>query len=322
MGPGDLTKIMKNLKIKKDKRVIIGAENADDSAVVMVGKEKILQTADIITPIVEDPFIFGQIAAANALSDVYAMGGKPVSVLNIACFPVDCLDLKILEDIFLGGLSKIEEAGACLVGGHTVIDKEIKYGLSVVGISGENIFHNALAKEGLDIILTKPLGGGIVSTALKAEMVEKEHRTEMLNFMTRLNKYSAEVAEKTGIITMTDITGFGLLGHLLEVLKASNISARIYKEKVPFMSGFDLYISYGLIPAGAYRNKEFVENYTNGEKEWVLKLSAPETSGGLLIFCEKNKTERILSNIKENGDPMASFIGETIKLEESHIYLV
>ncbi len=250
------------------------------------------------------------------------MGGKPVSVLNIAGFPVDCLDLKILEDIFSGGLSKIEEAGACLVGGHTIIDREIKYGLSVVGIPGENIFHNAIAKEGLDIILTKPLGGGIISTALKAEMVEEKHKTEMINYMTRLNKYSAKVAEEAGIVTMTDITGFGLLGHLLEVLKASHISARIYRENVPFMSGFDLYISYGLVPAGAYRNKEFVQDFIKGDKEWILKFSVPETSGGLLIFCDKKKTERILREIKNNGDKEVSLIGETIKLQEKHIYLI
>jgi len=313
---------MDNLPLKRDERVIIGSENADDSAVVIVGKEKILQTVDIITPIVEDPFTFGQISAANALSDIYAMGGKPVSALNIACFPIDCLELGILEIIFKGGLSKIEEAGAVLVGGHTITDKEIKYGLSVIGISGEKIFHNGLAIDGLDIILTKPIGGGIISTALKAEMIEKEHKNKMIEYMTRLNKYSMEVAQEVGIITMTDVTGFGLLGHLFEVLKASRISARIYKEKVPFMDGFDLYISYGLIPAGAYRNKEFVEAHISGDKEWVLKLSIPETSGGLLIFCEKNKTDKILDKIKRSGDERVTLIGETTKLEEKYIYLI
>lgn len=312
---------MKNLSIKTDERVIIGAENSDDSAVVIAGKEKILQTVDIITPIVEDPFTFGQISAANALSDIYAMGGIPISALNIACFPVDCLDLNILKEIFLGGLTKIEEAGASLVGGHTITDKEIKYGLSVIGIAGKNIFHNALARENLDIILTKPIGGGIISTALKAEMIEKEHRTEMINFMTRLNKYSAEVAQEVGIVTMTDVTGFGLLGHLFEVLKASNVSAKIFKDNIPFMGGFDLYISYGLIPAGAYRNKEFVEEYTEGSKEWILKLSVPETSGGLLIFCEKDKTNMLLEKLKEKGEERIAVIGETMALSDRFMYL-
>lgn len=312
---------MKNLSIKKDERVIIGAENSDDSAVVIAGKERILQTVDIITPIVEDPFTFGQISAVNALSDIYAMGGKPVSALNIACFPVDCLDLKILEEIFLGGLTKIEEAGASLVGGHTITDKEIKYGLSVIGIAGENIFHNALARENLDIILTKPVGGGIISTALKAEMIEKKHKAEMIKFMTRLNKYSAEVAEEVGIVTMTDVTGFGFLGHLFEVLKASNISANIFKDNIPFMSGFDLYLSYGLIPAGAYRNKEFVEEFIDGEKEWILKLSVPETSGGLLIFSEKDRTKKLLEKLGEGGEERVAVVGETIALSDKFIYL-
>ncbi len=312
---------MQHISIKQGDNVIIGPENADDASAVKIGNEIILQTVDIITPVVSEPFLFGQIAAVNSLSDIYAMGGIPVSVLNIACFPTDCLELSILEEILQGGLSKIYESGASLVGGHTITDKEIKYGLSVVGIAHNNLYHNALCKEQLDIILTKPLGGGILSTALKAEMADEAHKKEMIKWMTRLNKYASEIAQKVGIVTMTDITGFGLLGHLLEVLKASKVSAIIYKNNINFMDGFEKYISFGLIPAGAYRNKEFVANHTRGDNELILKLSVPETSGGLMIFCEKSKTKELLEKIIEGGDTKASVIGETIKDERSFIYI-
>lgn len=286
-----------------------------------VGNELILQTVDIITPIVEDPFTFGQISATNALSDIYAMGGIPISALNIAGFPVDCLELNILEEIFKGGLSKIEEANALLVGGHTITDKEIKYGLSVIGVKGKNLYHNALCKDNLDIIITKPLGGGILSTALKAEMIEENHKLDMIRWMTRLNKYSAEIADEFGIVTMTDITGFGFLGHLIEVMKASNISAKVFRDKIPFMDGFDLYISYGLIPAGAYRNKEYVQQNVEGDGEFILKLSVPETSGGLLIFCSKDKSEDLVYKLKERGDVCSTIVGETIERREKLVYI-
>lgn len=303
---------MSSLSFKQDERIIVGLKDSDDAAAVRFGKEIILQTVDIITPIVDNPYIFGQIAAANALSDIFAMGGTPLSVLNIACFPVDCLDLEILKEIFEGGLSKIDESGAFVVGGHTITDKEIKYGLAVNGFAGNKIYQNNSCIPGLDIILTKPIGAGIVSTALKGEMIEEKHKTEMIKWMTRLNKYAASVAGAFDVITMTDVTGFGLLGHLLEILRASNLSAIIYDEKVPFLDGFNLYLSYGLIPAGAYRNKEFVEPFVSGKIKEILKLSSPETSGGLLIFCKKNRTQDLLKSLIDGGDIFASLVGETI----------
>lgn len=311
MGPGDLSKLMKDIAYKDDDRLIVGYKDSDDAGAIRVGSEVILQTVDIITPIVDDPFYFGRIAAANALSDIYAMGGEPLSVLNIAGFPVDCLDLSILKKILEGGKSVIEESGAVVLGGHTIIDTEIKYGLSVTGVPRKKIFCNRMAKPNQDIILTKPLGGGILSTALKGELISDADKNEMIKQMSRLNKYAAESIDLEDISTMTDVTGFGLLGHLFEVAKASVITAKIYEQNIPFMDGFDLYLSYGLIPAGAYRNRDYVMPYVDGVIDNLIKYTSPETSGGLLIFCNKEKSNKTVDLIRQNGDKKATIIGET-----------
>jgi selenide,water dikinase len=319
MGPGDLSVLMRGINYKKDDRVVVGFRDSDDAGAVKIGREIILQTVDIITPIIDDPFTFGQIAAANSLSDIYAMGGVPVSVLNIAAFPVDCLDISILREILEGGRSKIEEAGAVVIGGHTIIDKEIKYGLSVAGSPGRKIFTNKMATPGLDIILTKPIGGGIVSTAVKGEMAKEEHKRAIAESMTRLNKYALEAVDVEDVATMTDVTGFGLLGHLLEVARASNIGISVKMDTVPFMDGFNEYISLGLIPAGAYRNKEFVASNVQSKPENILRLSVPETSGGLLIFCKKEQSGKMLDKIIACGDTKAAIIGQTISYSDKHI---
>lgn len=312
MGPGDLSELMKAITYKKDERIIVGHHDSDDAGVIRIGSEVIMQTVDIITPIVDDAYIFGKIAATNALSDIYAMGGEPVSVLNIACFPIDCLPLTILHEILEGGRESIEESGATVLGGHTVIDTEIKYGLSVTGIAGKKIFCNKMAQPSLTIILTKPLGVGILSTALKGEMISESHKSSMIKYMTRLNKYALMSIDIDDVATITDVTGFGLLGHLYEVAKASSVTMKINQEKVPFMDGFDLYLSYGLIPAGAYRNREYILPYTEGDTDNLIKFASPETSGGLLIFCKRDKSEKILDAIRKNGDMEASIIGETV----------
>lgn len=321
MGPADLEELMKGIAYREDERLIVGYKDSDDAGVIRVGTEVLLQTVDIITPIVDDAYLFGKIAAANALSDVYAMGGTPVSVLNIAGFPVDCLDLAILREILEGGRDTIEESGAVVVGGHTVIDSEIKYGLSVTGVVGEKIYCNKMAKPSCDIILTKPLGGGILSTALKGELISQEHRDAMVKSMVRLNKYALSVVNADYIATVTDVTGFGLLGHLLEVAKASNVTVKLYQEKVPFMEGFELYLSYGLIPAGAYRNREYVMPYLEGDSQNILKYCSPETSGGLLIFCDSKVSEESLKLIRENGDEKAAIIGETIPFSGKNLFI-
>ncbi len=321
MGPGDLSALMTDMEYQQDERVIVGYSDSDDAGAIRIGTELLLQTVDIITPIVDDPFTFGKVAAANALSDIYAMGGSPVSVLNIACFPVDCLSAEILKEILRGGKEVIEESGAVVVGGHTVIDSEIKYGLSVTGVAGRKIFCNRMAKPSLDIILTKPLGGGVLSTALKGEFIADSHKEKMIKYMTRLNKYALEAVKELDIFTMTDVTGFGLLGHLYEVAKASHITAVVHQEKVPFMEGFEHYLSYGIIPAGAYRNREYVLPHTEGDTASMIKFTSPETSGGLLIFCRKEDTERLLENIRKSGDTEATCIGETIPFSGRELFI-
>lgn len=321
MGPGDLSKLMKGFGYKRSDRVLVGMEDSDDCGAIWIEGIKILQTVDIITPIVNEPHIFGQIAVANSLSDIYAMGGKPISALNIVCFPIDCLDIKVLQEILEGGKEKIDEASVDIIGGHTITDKEIKYGLSVTGVAGEKIFLNRCGKPDLDIILTKPIGVGILSTALKGELISEEHKKNMIANMLRLNKYALEILNLYDIATITDVTGFGLLGHLLEIAKASSISIEIDYKSVPFLSGFFEYLSYGLIPAGSYRNRDFVMPYVEGEAEKILILSTPETSGGLLIFCKRDKTTEVLKRLIDVGD-CAVKIGETRPLKDKHIKII
>lgn len=320
MGPGDLSNLMKTIKYKKSARVLVGYEESDDCGVIDINGIKLLQTVDIITPIVNEPYIFGQIAATNALSDIYAMGGQPVSALNIACFPIDCLDINILREILEGGRSKIEEANLDIIGGHTITDKEIKYGLSVLGVSERKIFTNNSAKAYNDIILTKPIGGGILSTALKAELINVNHKNVMIEYMTRLNKYAISALDFECISTVTDVTGFGLLGHLYEIAKASKISIDLYYNSVPFMEGFFDYVSYGLIPAGSYRNREFVVKDVEGDNERILLLSTPETSGGLLIFCDNSRTDEVIKRLCDVGEKAVK-IGETKPLKDKLIFI-
>ncbi len=321
MGPADLSQLMKGINYRLSDRVVVGINDSDDCGVIDVGGIKLLQTVDFITPIVDDPFIFGQIAAANSLSDIYAMGGEPLSALNITCFPVDCLDIGILKEILEGGKSKIDEAQVDIIGGHTITDKEIKYGLSVLGRSKDKIFVNSGAKEGLDIIITKPVGGGIVSSALKGEMISDVHKRAMISHMTRLNKYAINAINFNQVSTVTDITGFGLIGHLLEVSRASHITSIIDFNSVPFMEGFFDYLSFGLIPAGAYRNRDYVLPNVNGESEKVLMLSSPETSGGLMIFSEKSYTNELIEKITNAGDFPVK-IGETTAFDGSYIRII
>jgi len=321
MGPGDLSELMKDIAYKQDERVIVGFEDSDDAGAIKIGSEVLLQTVDIITPIIDDPYIFGKIAATNAVSDIYAMGGTPVTVLNIAGFPVDCLPLDILKAILEGGRDVVEECGAVVLGGHTVIDTEIKYGLSVTGIAGSKIYRNKMATPSLSVILTKPLGGGILSTALKGELISEEHKHVMTKYMTRLNKYALSAISFDSVSTITDVTGFGLLGHLYEVARASHITIKVFQKEVPFMEGFEHYLSYGLIPAGAYRNREYVLPHTIGNLENLIKLCSPETSGGLVIFCKRAESEKLLENIRKKGDEKAAIIGETVDFSGSELII-
>jgi len=292
----------------------VGAETADDAGVYRLNDETaLIQTLDFFTPIVDDPFAFGQITAANALSDVYAMGGKPILAMNILACPIKSMEANIFREIIKGGLSKIEEAGALLVGGHSVEDDELKYGLSVTGtVHPDRVLLNSGAKRGDHLLLTKPLGTGILATAIKAELAGKDTQTQITTIMATLNRLPADavttVRDQNHIINAcTDITGFGLLGHLHEMTVASGLSARIYRDKLPVIPGCLDFINMGIIPEGAYTNRKFYSQFLESENHddaLEMLLMDPQTSGGLLIAAPVEAVQAVLQTMGELKYPL------------------
>ena len=242
------------MPLEEDPNLLVGRETSDDAGVYRLSDEvALVQTVDFITPVVNDPYDFGRIAAANALSDVYAMGGRPLTAMNIVCFPVKEMDKEVLREILRGGLEKVHEAGAALVGGHSVEDPEIKYGLSVTGVvHPDRVLTNAGARPGDAFILTKPLGTGILATAIKAGLVSDEVQRRAVEVMAMLNKKAAEVMGSYPVSCCTDITGFGLLGHALEIATASKVVITLYAERVPLLPEVLDSVRKGLLPAGSF----------------------------------------------------------------------
>ncbi len=243
-----------------------------------------METTDIITPLVDDPFTFGRIAAVNALSDVYAMGGRPVTAMNLAFFPACDLPGEILAQILAGGKDAMVEAGACLVGGHTVEDDELKFGLAVTGlIHPDRVIRNSTSQPGDKLILTKPLGTGIISTAIKAGMISAADAEEAADWMCRLNKVAAELMAECGAHAATDVTGFGLVGHACEMARGAGVTIGIRLSSVPVLSPVGALIADGLVPAGCYRNRDYYQPFVgNGRNlgDKLLPLFDPQTSGG------------------------------------------
>lgn len=307
------------MPVQKDENLLVGTEFPDDAAVYRLNEElALIQTVDFFPPVVDDPFCYGQIAAANALSDVYAMGGKPLTAMNIVCFPCRKLGTEVLVEILQGGAAKVAEAGAFLVGGHTINDDEPKYGLAVTGVvAPQEIWTKGGAEPGEQLILTKPLGSGILTTALKGDLVSAHSLEEIIHWMTTLNSGAAEVARQVGVKTCTDITGFGLLGHLYEMIEAgSGIDAVISLAAVPKVEGVLELASMGLVPKGARANRDYLHDklLLAGEREDVLLdvLCDPQTSGGLLMAVKKEKAGEALQRLKEKGLTYAGIIGEII----------
>lgn len=307
---------MKSLAFKPHPDLLVGLEAADDAGVFRLNPEiALIQTVDFFTPIVNDPYQFGQIAAANALSDVYAMGGRPLTAMNIACFPLQTTPAEVLKDILRGGLDKVHEAGALLVGGHSVEDPELKYGLAVTGIvHPDRILTKGGARPGDLLVLTKPLGTGIIATALKGRLASKEAEAAMIRVMGELNRAAAEALEGLEVHAVTDITGFGLLGHGLEMAQASKAELTIYVSRVPVLSWAKEYAGMGLVPAGSHANRRFCENHLQidagvGQVEVDL-LSDAQTSGGLFIAVASKDGEILMSRLKERGVMEAAVIGE------------
>lgn len=315
---------MRNVPKSIDENLIIGVETSDDAAVYKVDNNlALIQTLDFFTPIVDDPYNFGRIAAANSLSDVYAMGGEPKIALNIVCFP-NCLPTEILGEILIGGSEKVTEAECVLAGGHTVQDDEPKFGLSVTGYVDPNkVWSNSNAKHGDALVLTKPLGMGIINTALKGGIIDKKLEEKAIETMAMLNKYAKRIADKYMINSCTDITGFGLAGHIFEMAQGSNCSINLKFNSIPVMDGtFDL-LNFGLLPAGAYDNKKFVGNNI----EYIFKndftdvIFDPQTSGGLLFSLPKNDALLLTRELNEENIT-SSIIGEVNEFTGKYIYLI
>jgi len=311
-----------------DPNLIVGMERADDAGVYKLSEDlAIIQTVDFFTPIVDDPYMFGQIAAANALSDVYAMGGKPLTAMNIVCFPAKTMDISILREILKGGLDKIREAGATLVGGHSVEDSELKYGLSVTGIiHPSKVLTNVGAEAGDRLILTKPLGTGIINTAIKAGMADEKSIEMVTNYMAGLNNTASEVMQELGVSACTDVTGFGLLGHAFEMIQGTGKGIIIHASKVPVFPGALKFAETGLVPGGTYRNRDFRIHQVDvdpGVSPYLLDiLFDPQTSGGLLIAVPEEKAEKMVRRLKERGIEEAATIGEVVNDPRERIAVV
>jgi selenide, water dikinase len=291
-------------------------ETSDDAGVYILTDEiALIQTLDFFTPIVNDPYTFGQIAAANALSDVYAMGGRPLTALNIVCYPSKSVSKETLQAILAGGLDKIHEAGAVLVGGHSVDDIELKYGLSVTGlVHPQRVLTNAGARPGDRLLLTKPLGTGIIATAVKGRIASPDAEAQATAVMTALNRPAAECLEGFAVHAVTDITGFGLLGHALEMATGSKVQMTLFASQVPVLEAAREYAAMGLVPAGTFANRNFCENMLQlspGLEAVALDLLADaQTNGGLLIAVAKEQAENLLACLHERGVTAAALIGE------------
>ena len=319
VGPGTLAGVLCGLPKFQDPNLLVGTETSDDAAVYKISDDlAMIQTLDFFTPVADDPYDFGQIAAANALSDVYAMGGKPKTALNIVAFPKE-MDTEILGEILKGGADKVLEAGAVLAGGHTIQDDTPKYGLSVTGfVHPDKFWKNFGAQTGDRLILTKPLGTGIVNTAIKADMVSEEAREAALKSMKTLNKYARDVLKNYTIHACTDVTGFGLGGHGTEMAEGSNKTLVINTKALPVLPDVEEYASMGLIPGGAYRNREFAAKagYVSTAELWLEDLVFdPQTSGGLLAAVPEEEAEEILSELKK-APLSCAVIGEVTDREK------
>lgn len=308
----------------ENENLIVGIDTSDDAAVYKLTDElATIQTLDFFTPMVDDPYTFGQVAAANSLSDVYAMGGKPIGALNIVGFP-NCLDPKILGEILRGGADKVLEAGAVVVGGHTIEDEEPKYGLSVTGIvHPDKVLRNYGSETGDIIILTKPLGNGMISNAFKGRIASESAYNKLVKNMTYLNKYACEVILKYNITACTDITGFGLMGHLYEMASPSNKTFKLFKNNIPYIEEAKEYSAMGFAAIGVYSNREHLKGkykFINVEGWLDDLLFDPQTSGGLVFTCKPEDFVDIITELN-NLEIKSEVIG-AVEEFNGEVYIV
>jgi selenide,water dikinase len=307
--------------------LLVGLERADDAGVYKLTEDiALVQSVDFFTPIVDDPYVFGQIAATNALSDVYAMGGTPITAMNLVAFPIGDMELDILRKTLRGGLEKLREAGVVLVGGHSIEDKEFKYGLSVTGIvHPEQVLTNTGAREEDKIILTKPLGTGIINTALKGDMASGEHVAKATEAMATLNRAPAEIMRSFRVHACTDVTGFGLLGHMSEMLGDGTVGIRVDTQAIPLFDGAIEYAQMGLVPGGTGRNKEFYRQHVDTEAEvtpyHLDVLFDAQTSGGLLIAVHGEDAVALLEALHAGGVSDAAIVAEVVNIPRGRLIL-
>jgi len=319
MGPGDLEKILIPLSGYIHPDLIVGLEGGDDAAVYRISREQaIIQTVDFFPPVVDDPYDYGAIAAANAMSDVYAMGGEVLLALNVAAFP-ETLPVEVINEILRGGAEKVAEAGGVVAGGHTLTDEEPKYGLCVTGIvHPDSVVTKAGAQVGDTLILTKPLGVGLITTALRAQEAEPEHVEGAVKSMLRLNRAAAQAMQEVGVHACTDITGFALLGHAWEMAERSEVGLRISVSALPLLPGALDYAARGFIPGGLVRNRQYILENDRAvlpeglSGEMIDLLFCPETSGGLLIAVPPDRLTLLQELLTQRGEEHW-VIGEVIE---------
>ena len=323
----DLKIVLAGLPAISDPRVLVSADTCDDAGVYKLSDDlALVQSVDVFTPNVDDPYIFGQIAAANSLSDIYAMGGKPVTALSIVGFPIEIMSHKIMNRMLRGGIDKMKEAGVEVIGGHSIKDTEIKFGFAVTGlIDPQKIITNDRAQPGDVLILTKPLGTGVISFASQLDRASKDSMEDIGRSMAELNKVAAETMVDAGVTTATDVTGFGLMGHLSEMVAQSGVTAEIYSDQVPFFDGVLDFVREELISGAIERNREYATQYvevTEGVTEEVeIALYDPQTSGGFLIAVDDAKAEKFVKQLQDNGIRSAAIIGKVIAKSEGKIVL-
>ena len=309
LAPGSLAAVLSRLPKQSDPNLMVGYDTSDDAGIYRIAPDvALVQTVDFFTPLVDDPFIFGQIAATNALSDVYAMGGRPLTALSIVCFPQDG-DLDVLESIMRGGIAKMREAGCVVVGGHSVRDAEIKFGYAVTGlIDPGRVFTNTGAVPGDALILTKPIGTGVITTALKRGLAKPNWVENAVHSMTTLNRAASEiVTAATGVHAMTDVTGFGLMGHGRELALGSGVTIEIVVEAVPLIGGALDAVHLGAIPAGLLANRDFAECVSADAPGSQIAddlrslLYDPQTAGGLLISVAPDHADALVVSLRGAG---------------------
>ncbi len=321
LGAADLTRALSAVPIQADPRLLVGRETFDDAGVFLLSDDlALVQTVDFFAPIVDDPYLFGQIAAANALSDVYAMGGEPLTALNIVGFPAGALPMEVLTEILRGGQDKVHESGAVVVGGHSIIDEELKFGLSVTGRANpKHILSNANAVVGDRLILTKPLGTGIMATVGKRGELGTEEAAELYASMCKLNKEASRAALAVGAKCATDVTGFALLGHASHIAAASKVTLRIDANRVPALRGALDAWRRGVRTGGAERNAIYLDSrvdWGSTSDERRALLMDPQTSGGLLVAVPAPRVDEYLSLIPEGVE-----IGEVVARESYGLVL-